>query len=515
MKSYRKEKLERNISAGLQLLLVALLLTLHVGLIVLLNFAMKENTGLIYLLLQLAGLGFALWIYNGYRPAAYKTVWILLVLSAPVVGLVLFSLWGDHGKGDRELKNLPPPAETQSSKAKSRQALDKLQQEHPRWSNVSSYLLGKGFPLYRNTRVEYFSVGERMLQDMLLEIEEAKRFILMEYFIMADGELMDRLLSRLYERAEHGVEVKIIYDDFGSMLKLSKETVEEMRSHGIQVSVFHPVLNYVNHLYLNYRDHRKICCIDGQIAYTGGVNLADEYANIIDRFGHWKDTGLRLDGAGAWGLTRQFIHMWEMLGGQMQEEHDYYRPLEGREQAGCCQPFTDGPLYRPDTPAEDVYLQLIGRAEHSLYITTPYLCPDEMLVKALCVAAAGGVDVRLMLPEKPDHYFTYVAGETYYGELMRHGVQIYTYTPGFLHAKSIVADREAAVVGTVNMDYRSFQLHYECGVFLCGSPAVEQLCSDLDEVLENSSRVTEESWAKRSRLRRFLGYCCKVFAPWM
>lgn len=515
MKNYQKQRIERKVSAGLRLLMVGLLLALHISVILLLNFVLREKAGATYLLLQAVGLTCALVVYNGYRPAAYKLVWILLILTTPVVGLILFALWGGSAKGDRELKPVPPPPETEGARRKDLQAKEKLSQEYPEWSRVARQLGKFGFPLYRNTKTQYFSLGEELFQDILLEIEEAKRFIFIEYFIISNGELLDRMLTRLYDRVAAGVEVKIIVDDFGSMMKLSEDTLEDMRSHGIQVMVFHPVLNYVNRLYFNYRDHRKIFCIDGNIAYTGGVNLADEYANLINRFGHWKDTGIRLDGAGAWGLTRQFIHMWEMMGGVVQEEKEYYMPLHYEECGGYCQPFGDGPLYRPDTPAEDAFLHLITQAKKTLYITTPYLCLDEVILKALCMAGDGGVDVCLMLPSVPDHYFTYLAGETFYGELMRHNVRIFTYTPGFLHAKSIAADREAAIIGSINMDYRSFQLHYECGVFLCGVSAVEQLCTDMENIMVVSQEVTVPQWEKRPWHRRCLGMLMKLFVPWM
>ena len=278
---------------------------------------------------------------------------------------------------------------------------------------------------------------------------------------------------------------------------------------------FNPVHHYVNRLYFNYRDHRKIACIDGDTAYTGGANIADEYANLMERFGYWKDDGIRLEGQGAWTLTREFIYMWERMGGAMHQEHDYYRPHGDAPGQGFVQPFVDGPDSNPVSSAEDAFLQLIGGAKHMVYITSPYLAIDESMEKALCMAAGSGVDVRLMMPGIPDHKFAFMVAESYFGELLDHGVKIYRFTPGLLHGKTVLADREAAFVGSVNMDYRSFQLHFECGTLLYGAPALETLLEDMDGIMEKSWQVTRSDWEHRPLLHRVLGGLLRPFAMWM
>ena len=258
-----------------------------------------------------------------------------------------------------------------------------------------------------------------------------------------------------------------------------------------------------------------IVFVDGDVAYTGGVNIADEYANLIERFGYWKDSGVCLEGEGAWGLTASFIRMCVNLGGVMHNEHDYYRPHTPVKSEGFCQPFTDGPQNNPDNPAEDVFLQMISGARRFLYITTPYFIPDESLMRALCIAGDGGVDVRLMLPGKPDHWYADCVAESYFGELIKHGVKVYRYIPGFLHGKSIMVDREAAFVGSANMDYRSFELDYECGVMVYSAPMIESLLEDMDMIVDRSHLVTAEEWAKRSVLRRVFEPLLRLFAIWM
>ena len=311
------------------------------------------------------------------------------------------------------------------------------------------------------------------------------------------------------------MEIKIIFDDFGNITRMRGETIEAMRAEGMEVCVFNPVHQYVNRLYFNYRDHRKILCVDGQYAYTGGVNVADEYVGYLRRFGEWKDDGVLLDGPGAWGLTAQFLHMWEMLGERFHNEHDYYRPMYEREAAGWCQPFGDGPMNNPDNPAEDMYLQCIANAHRSLWLTTPYFAVEDSMVRALCMAAGSGVDVRLMLPGIPDHKYTQIVAGSYYERLLRHGVKIYEFTPGFLHTKSLVADGELALLGTINMDYRSFQLHYECGVAFYGAQVIADVVRDMEDIQSRSSPVDPEGWARRSWFKKALEKVLRVFSIWM
>jgi cardiolipin synthase len=280
--------------------------------------------------------------------------------------------------------------------------------------------------------------------------------------------------------------------------------------------MFNPVHRYFGRVYFNYRDHRKIAVIDGETAYTGGINLADEYANLIERFGHWKDSGVRLYGSAAWGFAACFIQLWKMLGRKLSRPDDDYRPRRAFPPApGYCQPFSDGPSRNPDYPIEGAYLQLISTARHTLYMTTPYYAVEESMQTALCIAADAGVDVRLCVPAIPDHKLAYLVAETYWGELLRHGVRIYRYTPGFLHAKSVFADGETALIGSTNMDYRTFQLHYECGVLLYDMPVIGELRRDLESVMARSALYTLEEWEARPWARKLAASALKLGAIWL
>ena len=516
MKQPRKQKFEHRIAAALRIALVAVLLLLNIAAVVMLSIFLQANSAPIYLAMQLAGVIAAVNIQSKDTSNSYKLAWTLLILALPVAGLILYLLWGGSLQNRRvsQLSVKAPPGSS-SDISRSQKELSRLHTSMPHWHRVATLLNKKDFNLFQGTNVTYFPGGEQFFEDAIARMAKAERFIFMEFFIIAEGKLFDRILEVLKERSAHGVEVKVIFDDFGSITRMSNATVQEMEDAGIEVAIFSPVHQYVNRLYFNYRDHRKIIAVDGQYAYTGGVNVADEYAGYIRRFGEWKDCGVLLDGMGAWGLTARFIHMWEMLGRTLHDEHDYYRPYQERTGTGWCQPFSDGPINNPNDPAEDVFLQCIHNAHEHIWLTTPYFAVEDYVVRALCMAADGGVDVRLLLPGIPDHKYTDIVAGSYYSTLMSHGVKIYRFTPGFLHAKSFVADGEVAMVGTVNMDYRSFQLHYECGVMLYGANAISDIRADMERVMTRSEMIDPAVWKKRPLWKRMLEKVLKLFSIWM
>ena len=511
-----QQRTERRISAALRLGMVAVLLVAQIALVFLLSDVLKQRMALGYSALELLAAVVAITIWSRPGATSYKISWIMLVLFVPVVGVILYLLWNGARPSKRlDLKKRPRPEEPVAQQEQAKSELERLRLTMPQWYPAAAGLSRKGFLVYRNTGVRYLPSGEAYLNTMLDDLEHAERFIFLEYFIVGEGEIWDRLSDVLCRKSGQGVEVKLIFDDFGSMLRLSSEKVEALTRAGVEVKVFNPVHHYVNRLYFNYRDHRKITCIDGDVAYTGGANIADEYANLVERFGYWKDCGVRLEGEGAWGLTREFIYMWERMDGEMHSEHDYYRPVHHVLSQGFCQTLVDGPDDNPDAPAEDLFLQLITRARQSVYVTTPYLAIDEPMMKALCLAGDSGVDVRLLMPGIPDHKFAYLVAESYFEELMEHHVKIYTFTPGLIHGKTAMADREIAFVGSVNMDYRSFQLHFECGEVLYGVPAIESLLEDMDKIADSSELMTPQRMAERPLWRRALGTVLRLFAMWM
>ena len=511
-----KQTTERRISASLRIAMAVVLLLVNIGSVIILTSFLQGHAAIAFAVLEIAAIAVAVNIQSSTVSASYKLAWTLLVVALPVAGMILYVLWGGNIQSKRlNLLPLPPPACRETERRRALVDQERLGNALPNWRRASELLLRRDFLLYRDTAVTYFSSGAAFFDDAVRRMARAERFIFLEYFILAEGQLWDRVWEVLADRARRGVEIKIIFDDFGNITRMRAETIERMREEGMEVCVFNPVHQYVNRLYFNYRDHRKILCVDGQYAYTGGVNVADEYVGAIRRFGEWKDGGVLLDGAGAWGLTAQFLHMWEMLGERLHSEHDFYRPLEEREAAGFCQPFNDGPMNNPDNPAEDMYYQCISNAHSSVWLTTPYFAVEDGMVRALCMAADSGVDVRLLLPGIPDHKYTYIVAGSYYEQLLRHGVKIYEFTPGFLHLKSLVADGEIALVGTINMDYRSFQLHYECGVALYGVPAIRDILADMEGIMARSTAVEPEQWERRSWMRKLLEKVLRVFSIWM
>ena len=434
----------------------------------------------------------------------------------PAAGLILYWLWNGESSAKRlTLKKVPLPAESPVQMEQCAAAASALAEQMPEWNRLACYMARGGFPLYDSTQAEYLATGEAYLSDLLEHMEQAKRFIFLEYYIVARGEIFDRMLDIFRRKRAEGVEIKFLFDDFGSMMRFGNEEIDALQSIGVEVMIFNPVHQYVNRLYFNYRDHRKIACIDGEVAYTGGANLADEYANIMERFGYWKDCGVRLTGRGAWGLTRDFIHLWERMGGTLANGYDYYRPRFGAEGQGFVQPFVDGPDNNPINTAEDAFLQLIAGARETLTITTPYLAIDEPMMRSLCLAADSGVKVQLLMPGIPDHKFAYLVAESYWGELMRHGVEIDIFTPGLLHGKTVLADGKMAFVGSVNMDYRSFQLHFECGTLLYGTAASQPLAEDMARIAASGERMTMKRWKSRPWYHKALGTLLRLFAMWM
>ena len=371
-KPHVQQRTERRISAALRLVMVAVLLVAQIALVFLLSDVLKQRMALAYSALELLAAAVAIGIWSRPGATSYKIGWVMLVLFVPVVGVILYLLWNGARQSKRlDLKKLPRPEEPLAQQEQAKSELERLRQAMPYWYPAAAGLDHKDFLVYRNTAVKYLPTGEAYLNTMLDDLEHAERFIFLEYFIVAEGEIWDRLSDILCRKSGQGVEVKLIFDDFGSMLRMPNEKVEALTRAGVEVKIFNPVHHYVNRLYFNYRDHRKITCIDGDVAYTGGANIADEYANIVERFGYWKDCGVRLEGEGAWGLTREFIYMWERMDGELHSEHDYYRPVHHVAAQGFCQTLVDGPDDNPDAPAEDLFLQLISRARQSVYVTTP------------------------------------------------------------------------------------------------------------------------------------------------
>ncbi|MCI8731512.1 MAG: cardiolipin synthase [Lachnospiraceae bacterium] len=457
-----------------------------------------------------------LWLVNKKINPSYKLAWTILILVVPIFGICLYALFGTSRIAAAMQRNYKEVLEKGKILLKespdTRRRLDEMNQSA---SNQSRYIRDYAeFPLQEGTVTEYFSEGEYMFPRLLEELKKAQHYIFMEYFIINDGIMWNSILEVLEEKAGQGVDVRLIYDDFGCITTLPHRFYKSLQSQGIKCAAFNPFRPMLN-VILNNRDHRKICIVDGHTGFTGGINLADEYINRRERFGHWKDTGIMLKGEAVWNLTVMFLQMWSVIT-KMQVRFSDYIPHRYHEEEfesdGFVHPYCDTPLDN-EVVGEDVYLNMINRAEKYVYICTPYLIIDNEMMTALCLAAKSGVDVRIMTPGIPDKKIVFLLTQSYYEQLIESGVKIYEYRPGFLHAKSFVCDDELAVIGSINMDYRSLYLHFENAVWLYKSRIVKDMYQDYLETQELCRQITLDFCRNRNVVVRAVQSVLRLFAP--
>lgn len=453
-------------------------------------------------------------IVNGKSNPAYKIAWIIPILLFPIFGGMFYIVFGSNRTG-RYMRKKMAPIEAEMSEAvgkiSDQSGIEKMPLDAV---NQSRYISHRAYsPPYRNTQTEYLPMGEIKFEHMVEELKKAKKFIFLEYFIIQEGKMWNTILDILVEKAAQGVDVRLIYDDMGCILTLPTGYYKKMEELGVKCCVFNPFVPILSSKF-NNRDHRKICVIDGNVGFTGGINLADEYINTYEKHGHWKDTAIMLKGEAVFSLTSMFLSMWDYLRGEDEDFMKYY-PTEWDETAkGFVQPFTDSPL-DDEAVGETVYLNLINKAKRYVYITTPYLILDSEMINALTCAAKSGVDVRIITPHVPDKWYVHAVSRAHYEILTEAGVKIYEYTPGFVHAKTFVVDDEYAVVGTINLDYRSLYLHFECAVWMYQTNSVASVRDDFFKTQNQSQEITYEQCKNTSVIKRFGRSILRVFAPLM
>lgn len=498
-----------------QRILVALIILLQIAFIAVTLFHNSRNWKIVSVALGTVSFFVALYIVNSRDKAAYKITLVFLILCLPIFGglfYILFKGTIPHRTMHKKLLAIEDQLARQNTFFHS--AKEEAIAAHPDRAGQIRYLCDyAGFPVVRGGETKYFPSGEDLLPAMLAEIEKAERYVFLEYFIIKEGEMWDRIAELLEKKAAQGVDVRVLYDDMGCFRGLNGKRFEEAGYRGIRFFAFNrfvPLLTTIQ----NNRDHRKILVVDGRVAFTGGINIADEYINQIVRFGHWKDAALMVRGNAAWSFTVMFLQMWSFCAGKAETVKDYY-PSETEEAKlnGYVLPYTDSPMDRENV-GEHVYLQMIHLAKKYLYITTPYLIIDDSTVSALSLAAKSGVDVRIVTPYQHDKYLVHVTTRSYYKKLIAAGVRIYEYSPGFIHAKLFVSDDEVATVGTANLDFRSLYLHFECGAVLYGADAVMQVKEDILKTLDACHEITEEE-CRRSWPVRLVQAGLRLFAPLM
>lgn len=458
-------------------------------------------------------------ILNNNSNPAYKLAWIIPILLFPIWGGLFYLLFGKKRLTKYRIKKVSEARQKTITNLKSDVNLFlELQEEDIHIARQVQYIQDNSFYyVHQNTKTKYFSLGEFMFSQLLEELDKAEKYIFMEYFIIQEGVMWNSILDILVKKARKGVIVRLVYDDMGSLLTLPYGYDKKLEAMGIKCQKFNPFVPFLS-IKMNNRDHRKITVIDGHTAFTGGINLADEYINLYEKYGHWKDTGLMVKGEAVWNFTVMFLSLWEYLSKKTEDyskyryEKEFYFKKE--EANGYVLPYSDSPMDN-ELVGETIYLNAINKAKKNVYIHTPYLILDNEMVTALCVAAKSGIDVRITTPHIADKSYVHALTRSYYFCLIKSGVKIYEYIPGFIHSKMFVVDSEIGIIGTINLDYRSLYLHFECGVWLYKVPSLKEMERDFLETLKLCRLVTLESCQNIKWFSKVYHGVLKIFAPLM
>ncbi|MBE6876172.1 MAG: cardiolipin synthase [Ruminococcus sp.] len=493
-----------------------LMMLIQAAFLVLTILFLSQNYVWVYAGLLALNAVLAVYISNTSENPSYKMPWFLLMLIFPLyTGLAYLMIKTDVGHRMFKKNYARRVVETKKYIPQKKQILHQMHEKSSVNAHLAEYLANYGgYPVYRNYHSEYFPLGEQMFEKMKEEIRNAKRYIFLEFFIIDKGMMWEELLVLLKKKASQGVDIRIMYDGFGTQFIMPTQYFQKLEQYGIKCRVFNGFKPFLTSSQ-NNRDHRKILVIDGHTAFTGGINIADEYINQKVRFGHWKDGGVMCKGASAWSFTVMFLQLWH-LEETDKGELEKYRPSEEfpANYDGFVQPYSDSPT-DGEYVGRNVYLDIINNAQDYVYIMTPYLVLDHELITALGLAAKKGVDVRLMMPHIPDKWYVYSIAWSYYQELLDEHVRIYEYLPGFVHAKNFSSDDRIAVSGTINMDYRSLYLHFECACVFYQSSTVTAIRDDFMQSLQKCVEITSEDCRKRPLFKRIVSSILRLFAPLM
>lgn len=467
--------------------------------------------------MEIIAIFIVLTIVNRQENPSYKLAWAVVILALPVLGLALYALLGSstitkkkhellYNMHNLTVKELP----------KDQSVLQEIEKKSKGVAKQSEYIYNvTDLPVYKNEGVTYYSAGEELFEPILEDLRNAKEYIFLEFFIIQRGVFLDSILQILEEKVQEGVEVRFLYDDMGSVSSISRHFDKELQKLGIKCQKFNPLKPIIS-VVMNNRDHRKIIVVDGKVAYTGGFNLADEYINKVERFGYWKDNGIRLEGPAVSNIVSMFLEMWQYSNAIKEDISPYFVDFSGvewKKERGYLQPYADSPLDKEEV-GETVYLNIINRAKDYIYIFTPYLIIDNEMMTALCNASKSGVDVHIICPGIPDKKVVFMLTQSYYGQLIRAGVHIHEYKKGFMHAKCFVCDDCIATVGTINLDYRSLYMHFECGVWMYHTEAVSEIKEDALKTMAQSREITIEE-VNKNWIKRTAQGLLRMFAPLM
>lgn len=495
--------------------MMVVLLAVQCLMVVFLIYYLRIRFFQMYAALVVFGFLIVIYLLNNAEAPEFKISWIIPIMGLPVFGTLFYlyvRLERRTVKLGRELARTHD--EVKPYMKQDPEIIEELRKSNSAEAGLAFYLHKLGYPVHRNSQVVYCPSGESSFAALREELLKAKQYIFLEFFIISEGYVWSEILEILQRKVREGVEVRLLYDGTNVISQLPWSYPKYLNSLGIKTKMFSP-LKPVLSTYENSRDHRKIAVIDGRAGFTGGINLADEYINRKERFGHWKDAGIVIYGNAVQNLTMMFLEMWNA--NEKKPEH-YANYLSSQERvwarSGYVIPFGDGPFDHEEI-GKRVYLHILTHAKKYVHIMTPYLVLDNDLIGHLTFAAKCGIDVKIIMPHIPDKWYAFALAKTYYRELLEAGVQIYEYMPGFVHAKVFVSDNENAVVGTINCDYRSFYLHFECGTYFYRSAAVQSVEADFEDTLSKCQKITVMDCEKRSLWMKVCGHVLRLFAPLM
>lgn len=511
----KKKKSRRGYRLPKRIIVTALLLLIEIAFIALFTSYITKDHYFTFALFEFLSICCVVYLVNEKNEQSYKIAWIIFILCIPYAGWLFFLVFGGNRVFPQIKRKYLEIESTNQALIKQNEAVIKRLEASGLLGLKQARFLYKesGYPVYDNTKTEFYPSGEEVFSAILQDLKQAKKYIFIEFFIIADGYMWDEIHKILLERLRAGVEVKVIFDDFGSANRQYKDFVKDLKKEGIDILVFNQI-RFRSNIFLNNRNHRKIIVIDGKVAYTGGFNIADEYINRLERFGYWLDCGIKIEGDAVNSFVNAFITMWSFTSRKKLSPEIYVVEAHNTEGEGFVQPYFDGP-FDDHQAGEGIYLQMINSARKYVYITTPYLVINNNMMEALRRAALSGVDVRILTPKKWDKWYVHPVTQAHYKDLLLSGVRIYEYTPGFVHSKLFAVDDRFATVGTVNMDYRSFFFHFECGAWICNCNTVNKIKANILDGISESEEIILDTWNKRSVFTKAKQFILHLFAPFM
>ena len=497
---------------GIQrLLIIGLCVIFQLAFTLLILFKFSEQFALIHLILMIMSALIILGIIKNSKNLSSKIPWIILISLFPILGTLLYLIIGHSLYRSKILRKISKSIEKSYGYLKQNKDVLNELKDSDIYGQVKYITDYAKYPIYNNSEIKYFPLGELAFESMLEELKKAQRFIFIEYFIIEDGFMWQSILEILEEKVKNGVDVRVIYDDAGSIGTLKWNYSDVLERKGIKCICFNKLQPFVE-VIMNSRDHRKIMIIDGIVAFSGGMNLADEYINKKQKYGHWKDNGIMIKGEAVWSFTNIFLEIWNAYCEEKANYKEFYPNIkENFIDCGYIAPYGENPLDN-EAVGENIYLNILNQAHDYVYIFTPYLIIDTEMITALTLASKRGVDVRIITPGIPDKKTVFSLTKSYYEMLINEGIKIYEYMPGFVHSKVFVCDDKDATVGTLNLDYRSLYLHFECGVFIYKSNVIQDIKNDALDTFEKSHLI-DKNECKVGFFKGLFNAVLRVFAP--